>query len=195
MPSESSLGGRAAEDLAYVRQVLERTEHFSAVPGAGGIGMGLIALVAAWLAHRQASSDHWATVWVGAALLAALLGAFSLRRKARRYRLPLDGAAARRFSGGLLPPLLLGMVLTFAAFRTAAWGMLVPLWLGCYAVAILAAGAVSSVRIVPRFGAALLFLAALATVLPLSWHDGLMALGFGAGHLITGEIVRRRYGG
>lgn len=195
MASVSSLGGRAADDLAYVRQVLERTEHFSAVPGGGGIGMGLIAFVAAWFAHLQTSFERWTLVWVGAAVLAFVIGAITLVRKARIHNLPLDGVAARRFTRGLLPPLALGVVLTITAVRTDSWSMLVPLWLGCYGVAILAAGAVSAVHIVPRFGASLLLLAGLAAALPLAWRDVVMALGFGAGHLITGEIVRRRYGG
>jgi hypothetical protein len=195
MSSVSSLGNRAADDLAYVRQVLDRAENFSAVPGLGGIGMGTVALGAAVVARGQDTIDRWLLTWVAAAVVACAVGALTVVRKARRHGLPLDGGAARRFSRGLLPPLLLGVVLTITAWRADSWSMLVPVWLGCYGVGVLAAGAVSTARVVPRFGMSLLVCAAVAAALPLAWQNGMMALGFGVGHLITGEIVRRRYGG
>lgn len=195
MSSVSSIGNRAADDLAYVRQVLDRSENFSAVPGLGGIGMGTVALGAAWFARVQPGIDRWMMVWVGAAVVACAIGAVAVVRKARRRGQPLDSGAAKRFSRGLLPPLLLGLVLTVAAWQATSWTLLVPIWLGCYGVGVLAAGAVSTASVVPRFGMSLLVCAAIAAALPQPWQDVMMAIGFGVGHLITGEIVRRRYGG
>ena len=195
MPPVSSIGHRAADDLAYVRQVLDRSEQFSAVPGLGGIGMGTVALGAAWLARLQATGTRWLIVWTAAAAIACVIGGTGVIHKARRRGLPLDSGAARRFSRSLLPPLLLGVVLTAAAWQAESWTLFVPIWLGCYGVGVLAAGAVSTASVVPRFGMFLLGCAAVAAAVPASWRDGMMALGFGVGHLVTGEIVRRRYGG
>lgn len=44
---------RAFDNLRYIRRAMERSGSFTAVPGRGGIGMGLVGLFAAWIASRQ----------------------------------------------------------------------------------------------------------------------------------------------
>ncbi len=47
-----SLHGRAIDNLRFIRETMERSTHFTAVPGYGGIFMGLTALAAAFIASR-----------------------------------------------------------------------------------------------------------------------------------------------
>lgn len=191
----TSLAGRAADDLAFVRDVVARSAHFTAVPGRGGIAMGVIALGAAPLAARQPSAMAWLVTWLLAAALAATIGAVALVHKARATGASLEATPARRFAFGLVPPLLVGAVLTAGAWRLEARALIVPIWLLCYGLAIVAAGAVSAVRLVPRLGLAFVALGAVTLAVPLRWHDAIMALGFGGAHLLAGFIIWRHHGG
>jgi len=81
-----SLHERAAEDLRFIRGAMERSASFTAIPGFGGMVMGVIALGAAAAARTLDSSggDAWLAVWVGAAVVAATVGVVSMQRKAHR---------------------------------------------------------------------------------------------------------------
>ena len=191
----ASLGERAEADLAFVRGVLDRSQHFSAVPGLGGILMGTSALAAAVIASLQPSRERWLAVWMIDAALALLIGGVALVRKARRSGVPLSAWPARRFALGLMPPVFVGGVLTLGALRLGAWELLTPVWLGCYGIGVLGAGAVSSVRMVPALGACFVLLGALAVATPATWSTAWLVLGFGVAHIVAGVVVWRHHGG
>ena len=65
-----SLATRASEDLRLIRQTMERAASFTALPGWGGVLMGVVALGAAPLAQAATTRQAWLGIWLGAALLA-----------------------------------------------------------------------------------------------------------------------------
>src|SRR5216684_2977683 len=76
------IDARAADHLRYIRETMERAAEFTAVPGWGGVAMGLTAIAASVAASRQNSPRAWLTVWlieafVGTAIVTG--GAFSVR--------------------------------------------------------------------------------------------------------------------
>ena len=73
-PPPASLGGHAADNLSFIRQAMERSATFTAVPGVGGGVMGAIALVAALVGSWQPTGDRW--LLYGAGLLTG--GIFSV---------------------------------------------------------------------------------------------------------------------
>lgn len=190
-----ALHERAESDLAFVRGVMERSHHFTAVPGVGGMFMGVTAIAAAMIAFMQPTQERWLWVWLAEALLALAIAAYTLVEKAKRSSVPLSAAPARRFALGLVPALLAGGVLTIACLKAQAWSLLPAVWLSFYGIAILGGGAVSAVRAVPILGAVFLVASALAVATPAGWGDLWLALAFGGGHLIVGAIVARRHGG
>src|SRR5262245_28140949 len=109
-----SLHERAADNLRYIRETMERSGAFTAVPGAGGIAMGAAALVAALLAHRAraVSAQEWLRVWLICLGVAVALGGTALVLKARRFGSSLFRGAARKFALNMLPALLSGALLT-----------------------------------------------------------------------------------
>ncbi|HXE56636.1 MAG TPA: hypothetical protein VNK43_01430 [Gemmatimonadales bacterium] len=189
-----ALHARAIDNLRFIRETMERAVAFTAVPGWGGVAMGVTAIVAALLAAAQPTPERWAAVWLGEALLAFSVGAVALGVKARRAAIPLGSGPGRRFALGYAPPMLAGVLLTLVLLRDARFEMLPGIWLLLYGTAAVTGGA-SSVRVVPVMGACFMVLGAVGFVTPAGWRDWLMAAGFGGLHVIFGVIIARRYGG
>src|SRR5438067_13354994 len=79
----------AMDNLRYIRQTMERAGSFTAVPGKGGVLMGITALVAARVASRQAGASGWLAVWTVAAVIAMTIGIGSAAMKSQRFQVPL----------------------------------------------------------------------------------------------------------
>ncbi len=186
--------GSALEDLRFIRQTLENSASFTAVPGWGAVGMGASALLAAIVASRQASFKHWLLTWLGEALFALVLALWTMERKAHRARVPLLYGAGRKFLLSFLPPLLAGGLLTPLLYRARALGDIAGMWLLLYGTGVMTGGAFS-VRIVPVMGSCFMLAGALAMVAPVSWINLIMAAGFGGLHIVFGILIARKHGG
>ena len=187
--------GHAAEDLRFIRDAMARASAFTAIPGWGGVLMGLTALVAAALSGPPDNSLRWVTIWFADAAVAAAIALVAMTRKARRSGAPLSTAApAYRFALAYVPPLVSGMVLTpvFATLDLAA--RLPGCWLLLYGTA-LASGGAFSVRLVPLMGVCFMALGTMAFASPAPWGHYFMAAGFGGFHIVFGFIIARSYGG
>ncbi|MCA9321173.1 MAG: hypothetical protein KDB53_10580, partial [Planctomycetes bacterium] len=171
-----------------------RSSSFTAVPGRGGMLMGLTALGAAMVASRQHTDLAWMGVWMVEAVVAFVLGAFLLRRKARRAGVSLLSGPGRRFLLGLGPPVMAGALLTPAVFRLGQLELLPGMWLLVYGAGVVTAGAFS-VRIVPLMGLCFMALGTAACFSPPAWFNEFMALGFGGLHIFFGFLIARRHGG
>jgi hypothetical protein len=188
------LPSRAADDLRFIRETMERSAAFTAVSGGGMVILGLSALAATWLAARQISSVAWLRVWLGEALLATAIALLSMTWKANRRGLPLLSGPGRKVALGFLPPMIAGIFLTFLLFRTGLQSALPAMWLLLYGAG-LATGGVFSVPIVPVMGVCFMFTGGLAALGPASWGNWFLAAGFGGLHIIFGSLIARRHGG
>lgn len=184
----------AIENLRFIRETMERSGSFTAVPGWGGVAMGLTALGAAALAERAAAPRAWLATWAGAAALAVAIGLWTIWLKMRAARVPILNGPAQKFAISLAPPILVGGVLTIVLFREGLVRDLPGVWLMCYGAGVITGGAFS-VRVVPIMGACLMACGAAALFAPSSWGDAFMALGFGGLQIVFGTIIARRYGG
>jgi hypothetical protein len=189
-----ALGDRAMEDLRFIRQTMEGGAAFTAVPGWGGVGMGLTALAAAALASGQPTAERWILVWTLEALLAVAIGAYAIHRKARRANLPVFSGAGRKFLLSFLPPALAGVVLTVALWQAGADSLLPGAWLLLYGAAVVTAGTFS-VKIVPVMGICFMVLGAIALLAMPAAGDLAMAAGFGGLQIVFGVTIARRHGG
>lgn len=184
---------RAADDLSFIRATMARATPLTAVPGWGGVAMGITALAASWLAWRQSNPAEWLAVWLAEATLALAIGGFALVRKAQRGEAPGLNWAGRQFAGSFAPPILAGAVLTGVLYRSGLAGLLPGVWLLLYGTAITAAGTFS-IRVVPVMGLCFMALGSVALVAPVP-GDLFMALGFGGLQIGFGLLIARRYGG
>jgi len=171
---------------------MERAGSFTAVPGTGGIVMGLSAFAAAMVATAYPHS--FLVVWLYEAVIALLIGVVSVVHKARGMRVSLGSSPARKFALGFTPPLVVGCVLTVALLQANVPQLLPGIWLCMYGAGIIAGGAFS-VGIVPVMGIGFLCAGIGALFTPATWGNGWLAAAFGGLHVIFGAIIARRYGG
>ena len=193
-PPPVSLGGHAADNLSFIRQAMERSATFTAVPGAGGCVMGAIALVAAWVGSWQPTGDRWLLTWLAAAALAAFVGIMAMARKARLAGATLTGANARRFAAGLVAPLVAGAAITYELWAIRTFTVMAPAWLLLYGAGLLTGG-IFSVPVVRLIGALFMGLGVLAILTPPDWGNAWLALGFGGLQIGFGVYIARNHGG
>jgi hypothetical protein len=190
----TSFGEHAEESLRFIRQTMERSSTFTAVPGLGGAGMGIIGLAAAVLAANQISAERWLVVWLIAAPVALSIGVTSTWRKAARLGAPLAGAVGRRFAMSLAAPLIAGAALTWGAWMNGDRDLIPAVWLLLYGTGVLAGGAFS-VAPVRLLGLTFMALGVAALVTPPAWDNLWLGIGFGLLQLAFGLYIARRHGG
>jgi hypothetical protein len=189
-----ALHTRAMDNLRFIRETMERASSFTAVPGWGGVVMGVSALCAAYVASQQASVKAWMLTWMVEGLVAFMIGGWAMDRKARAAQLPLLSGPGRKFALGLAPPIFVGALLTIVLYRATGSSVIPGMWLLLYGTGVVTGG-MFSVGIVPILGLCFMTLGALALFCPAAWGNAFMALGFGALHIIFGIIIARKHGG
>jgi hypothetical protein len=189
-----SLDVRAMDNLRYIRETMEGAASFTAVPGWGGILIGVTALVAAYVASEQRTVGWWLATWVGASAVSILIGGATMVSKAHRAQTSILSRPGRKFALSLSPPLIAGALLTLALYRAGHVDVLPGLWLLLYGAGVVTGGAFS-VRVVPAMGVCFMVLGAAALFSPAAWGEVFMAAGFGGLHLIFGAIIAWRHGG
>ncbi len=183
----------AADDLRFIRQTMERSTAFTAVPGWGQITVGMTAFATAWLASRHPFDRTWLTIWVVEAGFAALMAVIAIQRKATRHGLPWTSGPARKVALSFAPAVAAAAILTAVLLRANLGAMLPGTWLLLYGVGVIAGGAYS-VSIVPVMGGAFMALGTVAVLLP-ALGNWFMAAGFGGLHILFGIWIARRHGG
>ena len=189
-----ALHDRAMDNLQFIRDTMERAGAFTAVPGWGGVAIGVTALATTYFAREQATFNRWMAVWFGEAIIALIISAWAVRRKALRAGVPLLSGPGRRFALNFAPPMLVGGILTLVLYRAGLYAAIPGVWLLLYGTGIVAGGAFS-VPVVPAHGVVLMLTGAVALFAPADWRDYFMAFGFGLLQITLGYVIARRYGG
>ena len=186
------LHSKAMDNLAFIRDTMERSSVFTGVPGWGTAAMGVVALGFAAVAMPQTDPGAWLRVWLIAAVVAISIavGAIALKLK----RAPSSEGSLRKFGLGLVPPLAAGALLTGVLANAAQWHLISGVWLLLYGVGVMTAGAYS-VRVVPIMGDCFAVLGVAPFFTPAAWSNGWLAAGFGGLHIVFGTIIARRHGG
>jgi hypothetical protein len=184
----------AVENLRYIRETMERAGSFTAVPGWGGVTMGITAVAAAVVAQWQSSPNKWLATWLIEGVVAISVGLIAMQQKARAAGLDAWSAPVRKFAFSFAPPMFAGAVLTFALWRAGLFHLIPGTWLMLYGTGVITGG-VFSVRVVPVMGACFLALGAATLLSPPVWNNLWLGLGFGGLHILFGLMIARKYGG
>jgi hypothetical protein len=193
-PAPVALEAHAADNLRYIRETMERAASFTAVPGWGGVVMGITALGAALIAAGQKTVDGWLLTWIAEAVVAFVIAACAMVWKARAAGVPLLSGPGQKFALSFAPPIVVGALLTLVLYQGGVAAAIPGTWLLLYGTAVLAGG-VFSIRVIPLMGLCFMVLGAAALFTPMAWNGWLMAAGFGGLHIIFGTVIARRYGG
>src|SRR6516225_6276058 len=118
------IDARAADHLRYIRETMESAAEFTAVPGWGGVTMGMTALAAALLAARQSTPRAWVAIWLFEAFVAVAIAAPAAATKARRVNSSLFSGPGRKFVLSFAPPIVVGGLLTLALFVAGSFSTL-----------------------------------------------------------------------
>ena len=189
-----SISSRAADDLTFIRSAMERSSAFTAIPGAGGVVMGAIGLIAAVVGARQPTPDRWLATWLVAAFFALIVELVAMVRKARRAGLTLTSTNARRFALGIGAPLVAGAAITYELWAVRSFTAMAPAWLLLYGAGVLAGG-MFSVPVVRAVGVCFMAAGIAAVVTPPEWGNVWLAIGFGGLHIGFGAYIARNLGG
>lgn len=193
--SERSAAAREAlGSIRYIRDAMARSESFTAVPGWGGAVMGVVGLAGAMIASTREQPSEWLQVWLGAAVVAAAIGIITIIRKARRVGEPVFGGAGRKFVLGIMPAVFAASILTMVMYQSGLQDRLPALWLLMFGVAVLTAG-FASIRLIPLMGLAFMLMGVVAFLIPASWGDVMMGIGFGGINIVFGIMIGLRHGG
>ncbi len=193
-PEPVAIDARAADNLRFIRETMERAAAFTALPGWGGVGIGLTAVVASYVAAQQGGPNAWLLTWLVEAVLAIAIAAVAAAHKARAAKLPLFSGPGRKFALSFAPPLLVGALLTAVLFRAGYTSVLPGMWLLLYGTAVVTGGAFS-VRVVPMMGLCFMAAGAVALFSPAAWGNWFLAGGFGGLQILFGLVIARKYGG
>ena len=193
-PSPVSLDDRARDNIRFIRETMERAGSFTAVPGWGGVALGITALGAATIASRMSRPRDWLLIWLSELAVAIGIAGWTTLSKARRSGSSLLTGPARRFAYSFAPPILAGALLTAVMVHLSEMGTIPGMWLLLYGTAVVTAGAFS-IRIVPLMGLCFVVLGAVALFCPWNWGNAFLAAGFGGLHILFGAVIARNYGG
>jgi hypothetical protein len=189
-----ALHDRAIDNLQFIRDTMERAGAFTAVPGWGGVGIGLTALAASVVAGHQPTMDRWMMVWFAEAAVAVVIAGVALYLKSVNSGVPLFWVPARRFALNFAPPMVVGGILTVVLYRAGLLDAIPGTWLLLFGTGVVAGGAFS-VPVVPAQGVCSMLIGTVALFAPSGWRDYLMAAGFGVVQMVFGLVIARRYGG
>ncbi len=189
-----NIGDRAIDNLQFIRETMERSTHFTAVPGYGGMLMGATALVAAYIATAQVTLRDSMITWLIEAALAFAIGMLAMWQKSKIAGQSLVSAPARKFALGFAPPLIVGVVVVLGLWKNGYFYIMPPVCMLSYGAAVVCGGAFS-VRVIPVMGWFFMALGAIAFAIPASNGNVMMAASFGMLHLIFGAVIAKKYGG
>lgn len=136
----------ARRDLETIRGLMERARHYRHLPAPAAIVAGMLAVVGAGLTQRlvearglEAAMANLGFVWGGVFVLSVLSLLAFVKVETRREGVPFWSPLAAEVALALLPPFVAAVALTVALLDRAA--LIPPLWMLCYGVGAMAAGA------------------------------------------------------
>lgn len=181
------IDSHAAATLRYIRSSMDSAGSV-VVPGSTAAVAGAFGLSAAALCSIPQLRDAWLVVWIVAALVTVTIGGMLLLRHSPSGAITIAGSPIRKFVLCFAPPVLAGAILTAALWRHAAPQLIPGTWLVLYGCAHVSASVATRAQLAVT-GTAFLVLGLVAFVTPVEWHMILLALGFGATHLLLAYLI------
>lgn len=199
-----------SRDIAEIRSMMERSSKFLSLSGWAGIMAGIYALAGAWIAFSvyQFNPDNivFSTTTSGGTfpylpevittavitlILAVGTAVFLSYRKGNKRGEKVWNATSRRLLGSMIVPLLTGGILILILISKGLIGLIAPLTLLFYGLALFGAGKYTY-NDVKYLGVIQIGLGLLSTWF-IQYSIFLWAIGFGLVHIVYGIYMHFRY--
>ena len=200
---------KVSEDLAHIKEMMERSSRFISLSGLSGIGAGIVGLLTGIAAlyltngkiqyiernHIQPYEDYMVKMLillgVFALILAIFFGCFFTIRKSQKLGLQIWTSTTKKVLIQLAIPLVVGGVFVLALLQYGLYGLIAGTTLIFYGLALINAEkyTFSDIKYLGLLEIALGCIA-------LFWiGKGLIfwTIGFGILHIIYGVILHRKY--
>jgi hypothetical protein len=197
------------QDLAEIRNLMEKSSKFISLSGLSGILAGIYALVGAAAAYflvqfplgpveyQQVSVQDRPIIFkltaIALAVLAASLatGYVMSARKAKRHGMEVWNSTSKRLVVNLVVPLLTGAIFIVLLLLQGRYGLVAPVSLIFYGLALINASS-NLFDEVRYLGYSEIILGLIATALP-GFGLFFWAIGFGVFHIFYGAVMFRKY--
>ncbi len=197
------------EDLKDIKQMMNRSSKFISLSGMSGIAAGILALVGAYLAFQTIYADQNYLVYRQASLssenllnllIIALMtlilsigsGIFFTTRKAKKNKQKLWDSQTKNLLINLFIPLATGGILCFILLLKGFIGIIAPLTLIFYGLALVNASKYTLEEI--RSLGLIEIILGLLGIYFIGYGLILWAIGFGILHIVYGIVMHLRYG-
>lgn len=197
------------EDLKDIKQMMNRSSRFISLSGLSGIFAGVIAIIGAYLAfqtiyanqnyldYRQASLSSENLLYLLIIALVTLLssiasGIFFTTKKAKKNNQKLWDSHTKNLLINLFIPLATGGILCFILLLKGFIGIIAPLTLIFYGLALVNASKFTLQEI--RSLGLIEIILGLLGIYFIGYGLILWAIGFGILHIVYGIIMHLRYG-
>lgn len=196
------------DDLKEIKEIMNRSSRFISLSGLSGMAVGIIALVAAYIAHRIIFSANTfqgydrivldgntvtqlLLIASGTVVLAIAVGIFFTTRETKKRNLKIWDPQTKRLLINLFIPLIAGGVLCLMLLFKGYMYLLAPLTLIFHGLALVNASKYTLPEI-RSLGILDIILGLIAIQFP---GFGLIfwAIGFGILHILYGLFIQRKY--
>ncbi|MEP7266218.1 MAG: hypothetical protein ABI844_01235 [Saprospiraceae bacterium] len=195
--------------LSDIKSMMEKSSRFLSLSGLSGIGMGIIALAAAFSANNiikgasrfskdgsYPSYPEYMTkslliLAVATLIIALAVGLFFTIKKAKKLRLPLLDNTSRRMLINLFIPLLAGGIYLLKLLDIGYVELLTPSCLIFYGLALIHASKYTLGDI--RYLGIIEIILGLFNLFWVSFGLWFWAIGFGLAHIMYGMILWNKY--
>ncbi len=199
----------AQQDIAHIRDMMERSSRFISLSGLSGVFAGIFALVAfgtaLWLLNDSGIAYfHEDTIIYSEkivfqlfvlcmlTLVAALLSAFFFTyRKSKRDQVNMWSPTTYRLLSSLFIPLIAGGIFCLALYHQSQVGLIAPAMLVFYGLALVNASKYT-ITDINYLGYCELILGLLSLFF-IGYGLVFWAIGFGLLHIIYGVVMYRKY--
>jgi predicted lysophospholipase L1 biosynthesis ABC-type transport system permease subunit len=195
-------------DLAEIRSMMERSSRFLSLSGWAGILAGIYALAGAYIAHAvlsfrtleivsdtkgAAAADLLNVIMlaIGVLVLSISTAIFLSYRRARINATPIWNSTSRRLIASMIMPLASGGILILVFISLGLIGLLAPLSLLFYGLALYNAGNYTYREL--RYLGIIFAVLGLVAACRMEYGLLLWAVGFGLMHIIYGIYIHVKY--
>ena len=197
------------DDLAHIRQMMEKSSRFISLSGLSGVFAGVVALVGAAYAffvmqnaginyfdgnRNNFTSDikiELTIIAIVILMVAIILGYIFTAKKSKRKNLPMWDATSQRLLVTLAIPLIVGGLFCLALLYHNLFVLIAPTTLVFYGLALVSAEryTLSDIKYLGYCEIAL----GIASLFFLGWGFLFWVIGFGVLHIVYGIIMHKKY--